>query len=134
MYTLVIIGVPGKPVPIIRLMMYSCVKRLGEPTVVCDDSCREIVLDPSNELLVCTVSGRCFDRWLTPAEEDDAEPGQQQADANAAAEEGEPFLGSGRLGQAYLLGYNCADEQELDEVVREVIYPSHKKSRFCYHG
>jgi hypothetical protein len=23
---------------------------------------------------VCTVSGRCFDRWLTPAEEDDAEP------------------------------------------------------------
>ncbi len=41
---------------------------------VCDDSCREIVLDPSNELLVCTVSGRCFDRWLTPAEEDDAEP------------------------------------------------------------
>jgi hypothetical protein len=24
--------------------------------------------------------------------------GQQQADANAAAEEGEPFLGSGRLG------------------------------------
>ncbi|CAK9204284.1 unnamed protein product [Sphagnum troendelagicum] len=99
---------------------------------ICDDSCREIVLDPSNELLVCTVSGRCFDRWLTPAEEDDAEP--QQADANAAAEEGEPFLGSGRLGRAYLLGYNCADEQELDEVVREVIYPRHKKSRFCYHG
>lgn len=25
--------------------------------------------------------------------------GQQQADANAAAEEGEPFLGSGRLGK-----------------------------------
>jgi hypothetical protein len=41
---------------------------------VCDDSCREIVLDPSNELLVCTISGRCFDRWITPAEEDDAEP------------------------------------------------------------
>ncbi len=33
MYILVIIGVLGKPVPIIRLMMYSCVKRLGEPTV-----------------------------------------------------------------------------------------------------
>lgn len=41
---------------------------------VCDDTCRETVLDPSNELLVCTVSGRCFDRWLTPAEEDGAEP------------------------------------------------------------
>jgi hypothetical protein len=99
---------------------------------VCDDSCREIVLDPSNELLVCTISGRCFDRWITPAEEDDAEP--QQADANAAAEESEPFLGSCRLGHAYLLGYNCADERELDEVVREVIYPSQKKSRFCYNG
>ncbi|CAK9210590.1 unnamed protein product [Sphagnum troendelagicum] len=99
---------------------------------ICDDSCREIVLDPSNELLVCTISGRCFDRWITPAEEDDAEP--QQADANAAAEESEPFLGSCRLGRAYLLGYNCADERELDEVVREVLYPSQKKSRFCYNG
>lgn len=30
--------------------------------------------------------------------------GQQQADANAAAEEGEPFLGSGRLGMCQWVG------------------------------
>eukprot|EP00252_Welwitschia_mirabilis_P010603 TRINITY_DN2393_c0_g1_i1.p1 TRINITY_DN2393_c0_g1~~TRINITY_DN2393_c0_g1_i1.p1 ORF type:complete len:356 (+),score=72.33 TRINITY_DN2393_c0_g1_i1:180-1247(+) len=38
---------------------------------VCDDQCREIVLDPSSDLLVCTISGRCFDRWLSPSEEQD---------------------------------------------------------------
>jgi hypothetical protein len=97
---------------------------------VCDDTCKETVLDSSNELLVCTVSGRCFDRWLSPAEENAAE--FQQADANAAAEEGEPFLGSGRLGRAYLLGYNCADDRELDEALREVVYPSRKKSKSCH--
>ncbi|THG22002.1 hypothetical protein TEA_017972 [Camellia sinensis var. sinensis] len=35
---------------------------------VCDDTCREAVLDPTNELLVCTISGHCFDRFLSPAE------------------------------------------------------------------
>ncbi|XP_028072459.1 F-box protein SKIP31-like [Camellia sinensis] len=35
---------------------------------VCDDTCREAVLDPTNELLVCTISGHCFDRLLSPAE------------------------------------------------------------------
>lgn len=106
---------------------------------VCDDTCKETLLDPSNELLVCTVSGRCFDRWLSPSEENYAEEfgqqqGQQQADANAGADEGEPFLGSGRLGRAYLLGYNCADERELDAAYREVVYPRSKKPKSCYGG
>lgn len=35
---------------------------------VCDDTCREVVMDPSNELLVCTISGHCFDRLLSPGE------------------------------------------------------------------
>ncbi|XP_028119517.1 F-box protein SKIP31-like [Camellia sinensis] len=35
---------------------------------VYDDTCREAVLDPTNELLVCTISGHCFDRLLSPAE------------------------------------------------------------------
>lgn len=46
---------------------------LDSPLAVCDDTCKETVLDSSNELLVCTVSGRCFDRWLSPAEENGAE-------------------------------------------------------------
>lgn len=35
---------------------------------VCDDTCKEVVLDPENELLVCTISGHCFDRLLSPCE------------------------------------------------------------------
>uniref|UniRef100_A0A7N0UI03 F-box domain-containing protein n=1 Tax=Kalanchoe fedtschenkoi TaxID=63787 RepID=A0A7N0UI03_KALFE len=81
---------------------------------VCDDACREVILDPSSELLVCTISGHCFDRLLSPGESDlDAE--QQQA---CGADEAEPFMGSGRFARAYELGYNCADEKELEATLR----------------
>ncbi|KAI4314613.1 hypothetical protein L6164_027501 [Bauhinia variegata] len=81
---------------------------------VCDDTCREVIMDPNTELLVCTISGHCFDRLLSPAEmEPDAE--QQQG---AVTDEAEPFMGSGRFARAYLLGYNCADEKELEATLR----------------
>ncbi|KAH7519147.1 F-box protein SKIP31 [Ziziphus jujuba] len=80
---------------------------------VCDDTCREAVMDPTNGLLVCTISGHCFDRLLSPAEmEQDAE---QQG---GVTDEAEPFMGSGRFARAYLLGYNCADEKELKAALR----------------
>ncbi|CAJ1930780.1 unnamed protein product [Sphenostylis stenocarpa] len=81
---------------------------------VCDDTCREVIMDPTNELLVCTISGHCFDRLLSPSEmEPDAE--QQQG---GVTDEAEPFMGSGRFARAYLLGYNCADEKELEATLR----------------
>ncbi|XP_028086411.1 F-box protein SKIP31-like [Camellia sinensis] len=81
---------------------------------VCDDTCREAVLDPTNVLLVCTISGHCFDLLLSPSEmEPDTE--QQQC---GVSEEAEPFMGSGRFARAYLLGYNCADEKELQAALR----------------
>ncbi|XP_051151634.1 F-box protein SKIP31 [Andrographis paniculata] len=80
---------------------------------VCDDTCKEIIMDPTNELLVCTISGRCFDRLLSPAEEVDTE--QQQG---GVGDEAEPFMGSGRFARAYLLGYNCEDEKELEAALR----------------
>lgn len=40
----------------------------------CDDTCRESVLDPSNGLLVCPISGHCFDRLLLPFEEEETDP------------------------------------------------------------
>ncbi|KAI3453909.1 hypothetical protein Pfo_010572 [Paulownia fortunei] len=81
---------------------------------VCDDTCKEVIMDPTNELLVCTISGRCFDRLLSPAEmEPDAE--QQQG---GVTDEAEPFMGSGRFARAYLLGYNCEDEKELEAALR----------------
>jgi hypothetical protein len=36
--------------------------------LVCDETCKEVVLDPADELLVCTISGHCFDRLLSPSE------------------------------------------------------------------
>lgn len=35
---------------------------------VCDETCRETVMDPANELLVCKISGHCLDRLLSAAE------------------------------------------------------------------
>eukprot|EP00850_Spirogloea_muscicola_P017092 SM000143S00757 [mRNA] locus=s143:340187:343388:+ [translate_table: standard] len=87
---------------------------------LCDDTCREIVLDPDNELLVCAVSGRCFDRWITPQEEIDEGPDRRQAEVAGAPEEVEPFLGTARLARAYCLGYSCRDDEELDAALRSL--------------
>lgn len=81
---------------------------------VCDDTCREVFLDPENQLLVCRVSGRCFDTLLSSTEmESDTE---QQL--SGLIDEAEPFMGAGRFARAYLLGYNCADEKELEAALR----------------
>lgn len=37
-------------------------------SAVCDDTCKEVVLDPEYELPVCRISGHCFDRLLSPCE------------------------------------------------------------------
>lgn len=34
--------------------------------VVCDDTCKEVITDPTNGLLVCTISGRCSDAEMEP--------------------------------------------------------------------
>ncbi|KAJ4804006.1 F-box protein SKIP31 [Rhynchospora pubera] len=82
---------------------------------VCDDTCREVVLDQSSGTLVCTISGHCYDRWLSPDEETDTDADQQQG---GVTDEAEPFMGSGRFARAYLLGYNCVDEKELEDTLR----------------
>ncbi|KAK1435965.1 hypothetical protein QVD17_01738 [Tagetes erecta] len=82
---------------------------------VCDDTCKEAVLDPDNELLVCTISGHCFDRLLSPSEIGYMEERQQRG---TVTDEAEPFMGSGRFARAYQLGYNCKDEKELEACLR----------------
>ncbi|KAA8521076.1 hypothetical protein F0562_011771 [Nyssa sinensis] len=99
---------------------------------VCDDTCREVVLDPANELLVCTISGHCFDRLLSPAE---MEPDIEQLQGGVS-DEAEPFMGSGRFARAYLLGYNCADEKELEACLSPPLSFSanpHSYSRLWHH-
>ncbi|KAJ1260974.1 hypothetical protein BS78_10G272700 [Paspalum vaginatum] len=83
---------------------------------VCDDACREFVLDQSSGLLLCTISGHCFERWLCPDDEDDAYDTDPQQ--GGVADEAEPFMGSGRFARAYMLGYNCTDEKELEHAMR----------------
>ncbi|CAL5433208.1 unnamed protein product [Camellia sinensis] len=46
----------------------NCTANMFFVHAVCDDTCREAVLDPTNELFVCTISGHCFDRLLSPVE------------------------------------------------------------------
>jgi hypothetical protein len=83
---------------------------------VCDDACREFVLDQSSGLLLCTISGHCFERWLCPDDEWDADDNDQQQ--GGVADEPEPFMGSGRFARAIMLGYNCRDEQQLEHALR----------------
>ncbi|KAJ0042521.1 hypothetical protein Pint_19473 [Pistacia integerrima] len=79
---------------------------------VCDDTCREVILDPNDLLMVCKISGRCFENLMSQAEtESDSEQG-------GVADEAEPFMGSGRFARAYTLGYNCDDEKELEAALR----------------
>ncbi|KAF9626610.1 hypothetical protein IFM89_036471 [Coptis chinensis] len=79
---------------------------------VCGDTCREVLMDTNTGLWVCTVSGHCFDTVLSPTEtEPDAEQG-------GVTDETEPFMGSGRFARAYVLGYDCVDEKELEAALR----------------
>ncbi|KAL1834694.1 F-box protein SKIP31 [Daucus carota subsp. sativus] len=82
---------------------------------VCDDNCKDASVDPANGLLVCTISGHCFDRLMSPSDEMDQDADQQQ---DGITDEAEPFMGSGRFARAYLLGYNCADEKELEACLK----------------
>ncbi|KAK4401045.1 F-box protein SKIP31 [Sesamum angolense] len=78
---------------------------------VCDDTCKEVIMDPTNELSVCTISGRCFDILLSRAEMDH--------DAHQHQGGGTDEVGCGRFARAYLLGYNCEDEKELEATLRK---------------
>jgi len=55
----------------ILLTWHPSVNLLSHVSAVCDDTCREVVLDQYSGLLVCTVSGQCFDRWIAFEEESD---------------------------------------------------------------
>ncbi|CAN6206720.1 unnamed protein product [Urochloa humidicola] len=85
---------------------------------VCDEACREFVLDQRSGLLLCTISGHCFERWLCPDDEWDADDTDQDQQQGGVADEPEPFMGSGRFARAIMLGYNCSDEKELEDALR----------------
>jgi len=51
-------------------------------------------------MMVCVVSGRCFDAWLEQHADEEEEEGGQD--------------GPGTLGKAYQSGYYCSTEAELE--------------------
>lgn len=79
----------------------------------CDDNCRERVVDPTSDSLVCPISGRTVDRMITEWEENEM-----------LGDKGDEALEeySGRLGRAYADGYNCSNEYELRRVCGAQLY------------
>lgn len=79
---------------------------------VCDDTCREMAMDAKDGIMVCKISGRCFEMLMSP---DELEPDPEQ---QSSVIDEEPFMGSGRFARAYMLGYSCHDEKELEACLR----------------
>ncbi|CAN6582382.1 unnamed protein product [Malus baccata var. baccata] len=63
-------GPKANPITTHHVYQRTICSQLSEPQYpkICDDNCREVVMDPANELWVCTISRHCFDRLLSPEE------------------------------------------------------------------
>ncbi|KAK9866530.1 hypothetical protein WJX84_008311 [Apatococcus fuscideae] len=84
---------------------------------VCDENCRERLIDRQSHLPVCPLSGRCFDRLMTEQEEDEADLGPP-----CDRDPGEDGIYGGRLAvSAYLAGYNS---HSLCAIAPSSVYPS----------
>jgi len=81
-----------------KLVTFFYVKKIGF-VHVCDHTCQETVVDAANQLLICLISGRCSDKWISTTEEE-VNPGYQQADY-VAADEAVPLTGDGQLGALF---------------------------------
>jgi hypothetical protein len=86
----------------------------GGEVHVCGDACSERETDAVSTLPVCRITGRCF---VHEFEEGDAGGAAARDDAAAAGGDGDDWNEQegtgGRLGRAFLAGYNAADEHEM---------------------
>lgn len=81
---------------------------------VCSQSCTFLEPDPSSDMHVCTITGRCFAAMLTEREEHAGEWERGRSRGGHGGEEGEDAGDdaadegfSGRLGRAFAAGYHC---------------------------
>ncbi|GAB4815072.1 hypothetical protein N2152v2_002118 [Parachlorella kessleri] len=77
----------------------------------CGENCREREVDSATNNLVCPISGRCFDRMMSEDEEE--QQAQERGVEEGRGEEEWQEGISGRLGRAFLAGYNASDERDL---------------------
>ncbi|XP_023639323.1 F-box protein SKIP31 [Capsella rubella] len=80
---------------------------------VCDDNCKEVILSPEGDLMVCTISGLCSETLLVQTDPDADGFYEEEAELEL-----EVFTDKSRLARAFELGYNCEDEQELERTLR----------------
>ncbi|EIE26420.1 hypothetical protein COCSUDRAFT_39523 [Coccomyxa subellipsoidea C-169] len=80
---------------------------------LCGDACTERFMDLSSELPVCPISGRCFTRMMTWAEEAREMDVRDTKGEESSTDHFEDFSTAGRLARAYVDGYNCTNEEEL---------------------
>lgn len=95
---------------------------------ICGDACTARHIDNVSEMLVCSLTGRCFPRLMSEWEETRGHNGGAGAhgtgdeDGDGGARDGEDPGGGdwnevtgmgGRLGRAFFAGYNATDEQEM---------------------
>lgn len=88
----------------------------------CGDACTEREVDKTGDMLVCSITGRCFPRLMSEWEEaggrggggddDGARDGEDPGGGDWNAAEGTEGMG-GRLGRAFFAGYHAADEREM---------------------
>uniref|UniRef100_A0A061RD93 F-box protein skip31-like n=1 Tax=Tetraselmis sp. GSL018 TaxID=582737 RepID=A0A061RD93_9CHLO len=73
---------------------------------ICDDTCTERIVNSKSGMMVCPISGRCFDTMMTEAEE--------AAEAMRAPEvQDDDYFEKGTLGRSFQAGYSCSNERDL---------------------
>jgi hypothetical protein len=94
-------GCPGRqtfvPLPGSELPVFLC-ERCGWAHL-CDDTCKERIVDAATDMLVCPISGFCSGRVLT----EDEEAAQLRGRGD---DELEPLYGTGWLARVYIDGYH----------------------------
>jgi len=76
----------------------------------CDDTCSERIVTSSTGMMVCPISGRCFETLMTEAEE------QAMRGGCGEVYDDDHYYEKGSLGRSFQAGYNCADEKDLERV------------------
>ncbi|KAL4539020.1 hypothetical protein Ndes2526B_g02713 [Nannochloris sp. 'desiccata'] len=96
---------------------------------ICGDACTARHVDNDSEMLVCSLTGRCFPRLMSEWEEfrglnggggggggggdDGGEGGARDGEDPGGGDWNEVTGMGGRLGRAFFAGYNATDEQEM---------------------
>ncbi|KAF5839543.1 hypothetical protein DUNSADRAFT_516, partial [Dunaliella salina] len=75
--------------------------------------CRESIIDPAHDMLVCPYSARTLERMVTEAELQDQARVRSGPRGHDEGDEFGSIDWGGFIGRAYERGYACTNEKEL---------------------